>query len=88
MSFISITVVQVKPRANGRNIVVCDMLHPFCIPCCMLLGVFAQSLKPVKLLATSKQTQQLPTVLRNVSPLWLLQGSGHVTRLRVATPST
>ena len=31
--------------------------------CCMLLGVAAQSLKPVKLLATCKRTQQLPTLL-------------------------
>ena len=27
-----------------------------CTPCCMLLGVVVQSLKPVKLLATCKQT--------------------------------
>ena len=39
MSFISVTVIQVKPRANGRNIVGCDMLHPCCIPCGMLLRV-------------------------------------------------
>ena len=49
----------VKPRANGRNIVGCYMLHPFVHPvasCWMLLRVVAQSLKPVKLLS-----QQLPT---------------------------
>ena len=35
-----------------------------CTPCCMLLGVVATSLKPIKLLATCKRTQQLPTMLR------------------------
>ena len=41
------------------------MLHveSVCTPRCMLLGVVAQSLKPVKLLATFKRTQQLPTLL-------------------------
>ena len=34
------------------------MLHPFARPCCMLLYVIAQSLKPVKLFS-----QQLPTFL-------------------------
>ena len=33
-------------------------------PCCMLLRVVAQNLKPVKLLATCKRTQQLPAMLR------------------------
>ena len=53
--------VSLKPRANGRNIVGCYMLHPFAHPiaCCwMLLRVVAQSLKPVKLFS-----QQLPTYL-------------------------
>ena len=37
-------------------------VHP--VACCwMLLRVVAQSLKPVKLLATYKRTQQLPTML-------------------------
>ena len=45
---------KVKPRANGRNIVGsrCYMLRPFAHPVacyCMLLGVAAQCLKPVKL---------------------------------------
>ena len=35
-----------------------------CTPCCMLLRVVAQNLKPVKLLATCKRTQQLPAMLR------------------------
>ena len=35
-----------------------------CTPCCMLLLVVAQNLKPVKLLATCKRTQQLPAMLR------------------------
>ena len=30
-----------KPRANGRNIVGCYMVRPFCTPCCMLLDVVA-----------------------------------------------
>ena len=43
-------------------------LRPFahasvCTPCCMLLGVAAQSFKPVKRLATCKRTQQLPALL-------------------------
>ena len=61
-----------KPQANGRSIVgqqlptlldvtCCVRLHTG--PCCMLLGVVAQSLKVVKLLATCKRTQQLPTLL-------------------------
>ena len=36
--------------------------HP--VACCsVLLGVVAQSLKPVRVLSTSKRTQQLPTML-------------------------
>ena len=51
------------------------MLHVsfVCTPCCMLLGVVALSLKPVKLLAKCKQTQRLPTFLGVV---------GHATMLR------
>ena len=48
------------------NSVGCYMLRPFVHPvaCCyILLRVVAQSLKPVKLLATYKRTQQLPTML-------------------------
>ena len=53
-----------QPRANGRNIVgnhfstlsdVTFFNPAVCTPCCMLLGVFAQSLNPVKLLATCKR---------------------------------
>ena len=58
---------RVKPPGNGRNIAGCYMVRPFAHPvscCCMLLGVVAESLKPVKLLATCKRTQQLPTMLR------------------------
>ena len=50
------------------NIVGCYMLCPFAHPvacCCVLLGVVAQSLKPVKLLATCNRTQQLRTLLAN-----------------------
>ena len=45
----------------------CWMLHHVvfvCTPCCMSLRVVAQNLKPVKLLATCKRTQQLPEMLR------------------------
>ena len=66
-----------KARANGRNIVRqqlpttpnivgCFMLRSFAHPvaCCYLLsGVVAQILKPGKLLATCKRTQQIPTML-------------------------
>ena len=66
----------IKPRASGRNIVGqqlptffgCYTLRPLAHPaacCCVLLGVVAQSLKPIKLLATCKQTQQLPTSWAN-----------------------
>ena len=44
----------------------CYMMSPFVHPvayCCVLLGVVAQNLKPVKLLATCKRTQQPPTLL-------------------------
>ena len=54
-------IIILKPRANGRNIVGCYMLHPFAhlVACCwMLLRLVAQSLKPVKLFS-----QQLPTFL-------------------------
>ena len=66
----------VKPRANGRNIVgqqlptlldlCCVRLHTqfnVVVCCCVLLGVVAQSLKPVKRLAKCKRTQQLPTLM-------------------------
>ena len=54
---------KVNPRTNGRNIVGQQhwwMLHVAsgCTPCCMLLRVVGQSLKPVKLFS-----QQLPTFL-------------------------
>ena len=57
-------VLDIKPRANGHKIVGCYMLAPFCTPCYMLLGVVAQSFKPVNLLATRKRTLQLSTMLR------------------------
>ena len=43
------------------------MLGPFAHTvacCCVLLGVAAQNLKPVKILATCKRMQQLTTLLR------------------------
>ena len=70
-----------NPRANEHNIVgrqlstllnVTDryMLRPSAHPfacCCVLLGVVAQSLKPFKLSATYKRTQQLATLLHSKS---------------------
>ena len=46
------SVKNIKPPANGRNIVGCYMLRPFAHPvayCWMLLRLVAESLKPVKL---------------------------------------
>ena len=61
------------------------MLRPFAHPvecCCVLLGVVAQSLKPVKRLARRKQTQQLSRLLGQ--QCWeLLRPFAH--RLRVHT---
>ena len=50
----------------ANNPKLCWMLRvvPVCTPCCLLLRVVAQSLKPIKLFATCKRTQQLPTMLR------------------------
>ena len=48
------------------QIVGCFMLLPFAHPVafgCVLLGIVAQSLKPVKLLATCKRTQQILKLL-------------------------
>ena len=48
------SVKNIKPPANGRNIVGCYMLRPFAhlvLYCWMLLRVVAESLKPVKLLS-------------------------------------
>ena len=57
-------------RPTALNIVECYMLRPLAhsVACCcnvvaMLLGVVAQSLKLVKLLAVCKWTQQLSTLL-------------------------
>ena len=47
----------------------CCMLHvaSVCTPCCMLLDVVAQSLKPVKLLAPCKWTQHRWELLRPIA---------------------
>ena len=65
----ALKLVSLNSFENGQNIVgqqlpTCWMLHVASVstPCCMLLGVVAQSLKLVKLLATSKRTQHLPEV--------------------------
>ena len=53
-------------RLLANNSQHCWMLHVVCInctPCCMLLGVVAQSLKSVKLLATWKRMQQTPNIV-------------------------
>ena len=54
-----------KLRANGRIIVGCYMLRPLAHPvtCCVLLGVFAQSLKPARANGRNIVSQQLPTFL-------------------------
>ena len=58
--------VQTNATLFANNSQHCWRLHvaSVCTPCCMLLGFVALSLKPVKLLATWKRTQQLPTMLR------------------------
>ena len=50
------------PRKRTQH---CWMLHvaSVCTPCCMLLLFVAQSLKPVKLLASRKRMQQFPALL-------------------------
>ena len=53
-------------HVNGRKVVGYYMLRPFAhsVACfCVSLAVVAQTLKPVKLLATRKRTHQLPTIL-------------------------
>ena len=53
-------------RLLANNSQHCWMLHVVCINCtpsCMLLGVVAQSLKSVKLLATWKRMQQAPNIV-------------------------
>ena len=67
---------KLKACVNGRNVVGQQrpaLLRPFAHPaacCCVLLRVVEQSLKPVKLLATCKRTQQLPSLLGQ--PYWEL----------------
>ena len=59
-------VCTLKLRANGRKVVGYYILRPFAhsVACfCVSLAVVAQTLKPVKLLATCKRTHQLPTIL-------------------------
>ena len=57
--------MQTDARLLANNSQHCWMLHvaSVCTPCCMFLGDVGQSLKPVKLLAMCKRTQQLPTLL-------------------------
>ena len=59
--------LHIKPCVNGRNIVNQQLRTLLDVTCCVrlhsLLHVVAQKLKPVKLLATCKRTQQLPTLL-------------------------
>ena len=80
-------IITFKPGANGRNIVGQQLPTLFDVTCwirlhrCVLLGVDAQSLKPVKLLATCKRTQQLPTM--SVQHCW---GSCWPTMLRPFAP--
>ena len=62
--------VQTEATVLANNFQHCWLLYvaSVCTPvacCCVLLGVVAQSLKPIRLLATCKRTQQLPTLLAN-----------------------
>ena len=64
----------VMPRENGNNSVGCYMLRPVAHPiaCCwVLLGIVAQTLKPVKLLASCKRTQ-LPTFVVVSVCIWVI----------------
>ena len=65
-SFTSLGYLQTDTKLLPNNSQHCWMLHvaSVCTPCCMLLGVVEKSLKPVKLIATCKRTQQLPIMLR------------------------
>ena len=65
-TFLTLTRIRVHLRCVQTNATLltnnsqhCWMLHvaSVCTPCCMLLDVVAQSLKPVKLLAPCKRTQ-------------------------------
>ena len=62
---ISLSPVQTDATLLPKNPEHCYTLHivSFCLPCCMLLGVVAQSLKPVKLLAKCDNSQQCCTGL-------------------------
>ena len=53
------TMVQTDATLLAKNSQHCWMLHvaSVCTPCCMLLNVVGQSLKPVKLSAPGKRTQ-------------------------------
>ena len=67
-------IMYLNPHENGLNIVGQQLPTVLDVTCCVrlhtllhdvvCLGVVAQSLKPIKLLATCKRTQQLPTMLR------------------------
>ena len=56
----ALSLLQMEVTLLANNSQQCWMLHvaSVCTPCCMLLSVVAQSLKPVKLLS-----QKLPTFL-------------------------
>ena len=60
INFLYLSTVQMDGTLLANNCQHCWMLHvvSVCTPCCMLLHVVAQSLKPVKLLS-----QQLPFLL-------------------------
>ena len=60
---VAIPIYFLSPVKKGRNIVECYMLRPFAHPVACWWEFIAQSLKQVKLLATCKRTQQLPTLM-------------------------
>ena len=55
--------------------------HPLLHVICLSLGVVAQSLKPVNLLATRKRTQKLPTMFRPFARDLMLHYRFYLTRI-------
>ena len=73
------------------NIVGCYMLRPFAHPvacCCVLLGVVAQSLKPVKLLGLGLVGQQCWELLRPFARSLLKKGQEEVICMSFQSPRT
>ena len=71
--------VQTDAILLANNSQHCWMLHvaSVCTPRCLLLGVVAQSLKPVKLLATCKRTQHCWPTTSNIVGCYMLGPFAH-----------